>query len=63
MSCGVQVPLGSECDPGTAKLEDQVVGALSSYSPEGVEVACISVSRRSPYPSVQTCGLGVLGSS
>lgn len=45
MSCGVEVPLGSECDPGTARLEHRVVGALSSYGPQGVEVPCIQVSR------------------
>lgn len=44
-----------------AKLQGWVVGDLSSYSPEGLEVPLISVSRSSPYPSVQTCSLGPSG--
>lgn len=48
----------SEC---TAKLEHCVGGALRFYSPPGVEVPLILVCRWSPYPGIQTCGLGHLG--
>lgn len=60
---GLEVGQGSEHDPGTAQLERWMVGALSPYSPAGVEVPLAPTSRWSPYPSVQTCDWGILGSS
>ena len=60
-SGGGQVQQGSDQDGGTAKLKHPLVGALSSFNPPGVSVPLILVSRWSPYPSVQTCGLGCAG--
>ena len=46
---------------GSARLRCWVVGALSSYSPQGAQVPVPSVPRWSPFPDVQTCGLGCSG--
>lgn len=54
----MEVPLGSQYDLSTAKLEYWVVGALSPYSSQRVVVPLISVSRWSPYASVQICSFG-----
>ena len=42
---------------GTARLQRWVVGALSSYSQQWRCIPLICVSRQSPYPGIQTCGL------
>ena len=42
---------------GTARLQRWVVGVVSSYSQQWRCIPLICVSRQSPYPGIQTCGL------
>lgn len=46
---------------GRVRLKQCVIRALSSYSSQWVKVPLTLVPIRSPYPSVQTCGVGHSG--